>query len=99
QSCEAKIGKVRFAFCIQQNVCRLDVPMQNTVFMRVVNGARHPGDEFPRPPGRNRRVFNYLVKLAAFDKLHAEVALAIALADLINWDDARVSEARGSFAF
>jgi hypothetical protein len=35
---------VRFAFAIQQNVSRLNVTMQNTVLMRVVNGARDLGD-------------------------------------------------------
>jgi hypothetical protein len=44
-------------------------------------------------------LFDYFVKLAAFDKLHAEVALAIALTDLVDWDDARMVEARSSFGF
>jgi hypothetical protein len=44
-------------------------------------------------------VFRYLVKLTAFNKLHAEVALAIALAYLIDRHDARVIEARGGFCF
>ena len=44
QSGQAKIGQMRFAFCIEQNVSRLDVAMQNAVLMRVVNGARDLGD-------------------------------------------------------
>ena len=31
---------MRFAFCIEQNVSRFDVTMQNAVFMRVMNSAR-----------------------------------------------------------
>jgi hypothetical protein len=44
-------------------------------------------------------VFHYLVKLTAFNKLHAEVALTIALAYLIDRHDARVIEARRGFCF
>ena len=40
QSGKAEIGQMRFAFCIEQNVSRFDVPMQNSVFMRVMNSAR-----------------------------------------------------------
>src|SRR5438094_1298160 len=37
QSRQAKISEVRFAFCIQQNVSRLDVSMKDAVFMREVH--------------------------------------------------------------
>ena len=42
---------------------------------------------------------DYFVKLAAFDELHAEVALAIALADLVNGNNAWMFEAGSSFRF
>jgi hypothetical protein len=42
---------------------------------------------------------DYFVELAAFNKLHAEVALAIALAYLVDWDNAWMIETRGSFGF
>ena len=73
--------------------------MQNAVFVRVMNGARHLGNEFHRLPDRNRRVFNYFIKLTAFDELHAEVALPIALAHFVDGDDARMIEARRGFGF
>jgi hypothetical protein len=44
-------------------------------------------------------LFNYLIELAAFDKLHAEVALAIAFADFVNWNDAWMIEASSRFGF
>ena len=90
---------MRFAFCIKQDVSRLDVSMQNAVFMRVMHGACYLCDEFHRLPDGHRRVFNYFVKLTAFDELHAEVALAIALAHFVNGNDARMIEARSSFCF
>ena len=48
---QSEIGQMRFAFCIQQNVSRLDVSMQNAVFMRVMHGARDLGDQVPPPAG------------------------------------------------
>jgi hypothetical protein len=90
---------VRFALCIKEDVSRLDVTMQDAVFMRVVHGACRLCDEFHRLPDGHRRVFNYFVKLTAFDKLHAEVALPIALAYLVNRDDAWIIQARSSFCF
>jgi len=44
-------------------------------------------------------VFNYFVKLTAFYKLHAEIALAIPLAYLVDGDDAWMVKARSGFSF
>ena len=44
QSRQTEIGEMRFAFCIQQNVSRLDVAMKNPVLMRVMDGAGDLGD-------------------------------------------------------
>src|SRR5206468_11404662 len=43
------------------------------------------------------RTLDYLVQLAAFDELHAEITGAIPLADFVNGDDARMIEAGGGF--
>src|SRR6476469_2035862 len=90
---------MRFTSFIHENVSRLDVAMQNTVFMRVMDSTRYLGDEFHGLTNRHRRALNYFVKLAAFDKLHAEVALPIALAHLVDWDDARMVKARRGLGF
>ena len=42
---------------------------------------------------------DYFVKLAAFDELHAEVALAIALADFVDGNNAWMFETGGGFGF
>jgi hypothetical protein len=44
-------------------------------------------------------VFNYFVKLTTFYKLHAEIALAIPLAYLVDGDDAWMVKARSGFGF
>src|SRR6266513_1327652 len=90
---------MRLAFCIEQNVSRFDVPLLNTVFMRVMNGASDLRDEFHRAPDRHRRLFNYFVKLTAFYKLHAEVTLAITLANSMDWHDTGMLQASCRFRF
>ena len=67
--------------------------------MRVMYSVGHLGDKFDRLPNRQRCVPDYFLELAAFNKLHAEVALAIALADLVDWDDAWMIKARRGFCF
>jgi hypothetical protein len=50
-------------------------------------------------PDRHRLASHYFVKLAAFDQLHAEVTLAIALADFVDGNNAWMFEAGSSFRF
>src|SRR5690349_24807865 len=88
-----------FTFCIQQDISRLNISMQNTVLMGVMNGPRYLCDELDPLPDRYRRVFNYFIKLAALDKLHAEVALVVTFAHLVDWDDAWVVKTPSSFCF
>src|SRR2546430_3653382 len=88
---------MRFTVLIEQNIPWLDVTVQNAVLMRVMNGARHFRNKFHCAPNRHRLTSRYFVKLAAFDELHAEVALAIALADLVNGNNAWMFEAGSSF--
>src|SRR5262245_33917238 len=90
---------MRFAFSIEQDVSRLDVSVQNSVFVCVMHGARHSGDELHRLPDRHRRMFNYFVKLTTFDKLHAEIAFAIPFPYLVDGNDAWMVEARSGFGF
>jgi hypothetical protein len=76
-----------------------DVAMKDAALVRVVHGAHYLGDQFCRLPDRHRRLFNYFVKLAAFDKLHAEVARAVALAYFMDWNDTGMLQASRSFGF
>ena len=48
QSRQTKVGQMRFAFLIEQNVSRLDVAMKDAVLVRVMNGARYFRDQFDR---------------------------------------------------
>src|SRR5439155_16058208 len=92
QSRQAKVGQLRFAFCIEQNIPRFNISMQNPVFVRVMHSARDLCDQFRRLPDRYRRALDYLVKLTAFYELHAAVTSAFALAALVAWNYARIVE-------
>jgi hypothetical protein len=73
--------------------------VQNTVLVRVMHGAGDLCDELYRLPDRKRHLFNDFVEPAAFDELHAEIALAIALAYLIDRHNTWMIETRGGFGF
>src|SRR4030095_13594530 len=90
---------MRFAVCVEKNVSRFDIAMENSVLVRVLNRARHFGDYFRCLPHRHWRAAYYFIKLAALDKLHAEVTGTIALADFVDGHDACVIKTRGSCRF
>src|ERR1700757_1443848 len=99
QSREAEIGQMRFAVCVEQNVSRFDVAMEDSVLVRVMDRARYFGDYFCRLPHGHWRTAYHFIKLAAFDELHAEVAGTIALAHFVDGNDARVIKTRGGCRF
>ena len=90
---------MRFAACVEQNVSRLDVAMEDSVFVRVVHRARHFGDYFRRLPHRYRRSAYDFVKLTPLDEFHAEIARSITLAHFIDGNDTKVIKARGGCRF
>src|SRR5512132_3140023 len=90
---------MRFTFCIEQNVSRFDVSVENSMFMRVMDGAGHLRYEVGCLPDRHRRPPNDLVKLTAFNKLHAEVARTITLADFVDWNDTGMLQFSRGFGF
>src|SRR2546421_10944087 len=86
---------MRFAVRVEQNVSRLNVAMEDSVFVCVMNRARYFGDYFRRLSHRHWRTANHFIKLAAFDELHAEVAGAVTLAHFVDGNDARVIKTCG----
>ena len=90
---------MRFAVRVEQNVSRLNVAMEDSVFVCVMNRARYFGDYFRRLSHRHWRTANHFIKLAAFDELHAEVAGAVTLAHFVDGNDARVIKTCGGCRF
>src|SRR5437867_10358450 len=86
-----------FTVCIEQNMSRIDVSMQNAVFMRVVHGARDLRDELHCASNWHRLPFDNFIKLAAFNELHAEVTATFSLADVMNGNNPWMFQTGGSF--
>src|SRR5437870_4748205 len=85
---ESEVGKMRFTFLIKQNVTRLDVALQDTALMRIVDRACHFSTEFRCATDPHRLSPGHFFKLTALDKVHAEVAVTVATPDFVNWDNA-----------
>ena len=96
---ETKVGKVRFACDIQQNVSRFDIPMQNPVLVRIVHGARQLGDKLRCATNRHRFAPNDFVQLAAFDQTHAEITTTLALANFVDRNDGWMVQHGGRLSF
>src|SRR5438046_8134857 len=90
---------MRFVLCVEQNVSGFDVSMEDTVFMRIGNGAGQLGDQFRCVTDRYRFALRDGIELSALHQSHAEVTGAVALSDLVNRDDARMVQAGGGFCF
>src|SRR6266567_6099333 len=90
---------MRFAFCIEQNIARLNVAMQDTVLMGVMKRARQLRDKFRRLANWHQLAPNDFIELAAFDKFHAEVTSAVTFPDFVNRNDARIVQVCGGFRF
>src|SRR5438105_2146246 len=92
QSRKTKIGEMWFALCVEQDVPGFDVSMEDTALMRIMNGPGQLGDQFRCMTDRHGFALGDGIELAAVHQSHAEVTGAIALADFINWNDARMVE-------
>src|SRR5438132_11666973 len=90
---------MRFAFRIEQDVSRLDITMQNSMFMRVMNGACDVRDQFRRAPNRHPLAPGHFVEFATSDEFHAAVTPAIALTDLMARNDAGILQVGCRFGF
>src|SRR5215510_650553 len=90
---------MRFAVGIEQNVSRFDVAMEDTMFVRVMQGARKLRDHLRRLANRHRRPAYYLIKLTALDEFHAEIAGTITFAHIVDGNDVWMIETGGSLRF
>ena len=85
---QAEVGDVRVAVGVEQDVGRLEVAVQDAALVGVVD---RPGDGRQQAAaasraGRRARP-DASGQAAALDQLHAEVVLALVLADLVDRDD------------
>src|SRR5271165_1836666 len=94
---QAEVGDVRLAPLVKQDVCRLEVAVQDPPLVRMMNGLGDGGHQPGRGSDIGDEVAQALVQAAAAYQLHAEEALARPLAHLVNGHDVRVVELRDGF--
>ena len=94
---QAKIGDARLiGGRVNQHVRRLEIAMQDASLVRVMNRF---GNELDVPRGFRAAqwtVAHELREVLALDVIHREVMLAVVDADVVNGDDVRMLEQRGS---
>src|SRR5262249_58564480 len=90
---KAEIRHVGLASGIEEDVCRLEVSMEDAVLVCVMNGARHGLYEIGCPALRCGAANQPLIALrglreiATSHELHREVVLTLAFADFVNGDN------------
>ena len=82
---------------IDQDIRGLDIAVQNTLFVGVMNGLGNGFDPFGGLLRRNGLGARYLVEVFALDVVHREIVKALVLADLMHAHDSRVSQVRRRF--
>jgi hypothetical protein len=75
---------------VEQDVGGLEVSVQDTPLMGMVDRPRDLGDEESRLARRTSEAVEDLVQARPFHELHGEVVPALELSDLVNRDDAGV---------
>ena len=92
---QAEVGDLRLALPVEQDVGRLEVAVDDAALVGVVDGLGHLGHQPGRLARRQRAVGGLLGQAAALDEAHAEVVLALVLADLVDRHDVGVVEVGG----
>jgi hypothetical protein len=96
---DAEVGDLHTALGIEQDVLRLDVAVQNALFVGVLQrltDLRHDGQRLSRrePPGPHR-----LAQVHAIHELHEQVVKAARLSKVVHADDVRVVQSGEHPAF
>ncbi len=77
-----------------EQVGRLDVPVNDAAAMRRVERLAHLPGKVQHPRGRQRSFFDQLLEGAPFEQLHHDERLAVVFAELVNRTDVRVLQRR-----
>jgi hypothetical protein len=86
------------AVLVEKDVPGFYVSVQDPVLMSVVDYTSQRGQKF-RCPARPEVFFSqHLIEPTPFDELHAKIAMAITLPDLINRNDPGVIQASRRFS-
>jgi hypothetical protein len=96
---EAEVGHVRRALGIQQDIGRLQIPVEDAVLMGVVHRTADHRQEPDSGAGVLSQAGEFVFEAASLDQFHAEVVLPSILAHFVNGNDVRMIELGGGFGF
>lgn len=91
---QPKIRHVRLAMAIDQNIRRLQVAVQDALFVRIVNGFGDGLDPGSSLAGRDRLLAIELTQVLALDVVHREVVEALMFAHFMDANDVRMVKPR-----
>ncbi len=89
---QAEIGDVRMAFPVDEDVRRLQVAVEDASQVGVLDGLGGLDHQGGCGTGPFAERFELIGEVAPLDELHAEIALAVVLAHLVDRHDAGVVE-------
>ena len=100
EACDAEIRHLNGAVLEQHDVLRLDVSVNDALFVGVLQSAEDLHRKVQRlSPFDLALLLNILLQGDAIDILHDDVLNAVTKADIIDLDDIRVRKHRNSFRF
>ncbi len=91
---KAKVGQVSYAVAADENIGGLDIPVQNSVLMRVMNRLGDVDKLLHRIAGLKIQIYE---RSSPLDQFHAdEIFASASLAEFVDWNDGAddVSEQR-----
>ena len=96
---QSEVADLGCAIGGEKNVGRLQIAMHNPVLVGRLNSLGQGSCEGSGLPGRLGRARQFLCQIAAVDKLHGEVGLAVLVAHVMDLNDVRMPQACDGFRF
>ena len=96
---EAEVGDARLVLVVNDDVGRLEVAVDDAVFVCVVNRLGGGFDVICGAGCGQRPVARHVGQRAARDIVHGEEVLALVFADFVDGNNVRVLEVRNGLSF
>src|ERR1700722_18112345 len=93
---QTEVGDARLVEGIQEDVGWLEIAMQYTSLMGVVDGLSNGSHVIGSASSRQWIVAHYLSQIRPFNEFHRKVVVSVLFTDLIDRDDVRVLQASSS---
>src|SRR5258708_7233306 len=85
---DSEIGYLHASFLIHQDILRLNIAVDHAIVMCELQSVANLGNQFQSVLGRQVPSFYELSEIGPIDKLHDEIKQAVALAKIVDRDNA-----------